>query len=552
MATLGFYRKIRRYLEIFRVFVKYNLFSLLYKEIQRNYVSNNKVTSCYADVENQKNAEKLRLAFEELGPTFVKLGQIMSKRPDLLPQSYIQELSHLQDKVKPLDFTRMIDSFEGFQCTIGGMDEKSSKRSAVDVDFITGVFDEFNTKPIASASIAQVYEASIGGQKVAVKVARPGLIDKINIDLSIINDLKPIIVKVGGFGKKINFDEFLDEFRELLNKELDFRNEARNLKRFHENFADIDEVRIPAVYEDYCTESVLVMEYMEGTPAKELSKIDPEKRSHYAHLISSSYLKQVYLDGVYHADPHAGNILIQEDGGIAYIDFGAVGIIDGELRRNMLNLFYGIYKQNVDIAFEAFLKIANINKEEINVRKFKLDLDDLIAKQNYGMGERQNDNYAKLAMKYNLALPSDFSTLERALVLIEGVCLELDPKFSIIDDARPIIAKVMLQRYSPFRAAEYFQLEGDKYLEIFKNLPQGINDVIETIRGYRIEKIEEKSRQLRRARIVDSTAKYVFVSIIMAASAYLATQPETSISNLGIAGFIVALLLFAALFIKNQ
>ncbi|MBP2030951.1 ubiquinone biosynthesis protein [Methanohalophilus levihalophilus] len=503
-------------------------------------------------MENQKNAIKLRRAFEDLGPTFVKLGQIMSKRPDLLPQSYIQELSRLQDKVRPSEFSEMIRSFEGFQCTIGGSGANRNQTTAVDESYINNFFDNFNTKPIASASVAQVYEAVLDGQKVAVKVARPGLIDKINVDLSIINDLKPIIVRVGGFGKNINFDEFLDEFRELLNKELDFRNEARNLKRFHEAFADFDEVRIPAVHEDYCTESVLVMEYMEGKLVKDLPTMDREKRSHYAHLISSSYLKQVYLDGVYHADPHAGNILIQEDGGIAYIDFGAVGIIDDELRRNMLNLFYGIYKKNVDIAFEAFLKVANINKNDINTRKFKLDLDDLIAKQNYSLGERQNDSYANLALKYDLSLPSDFSTLERALVLIEGVCLELDPKFSIIDDARPIITRVMIQRYSPFRAAEYFQLEGDKYLEIFKNLPQGINDVIETIRGYRIEKLEEKSRQIRRDRIMDSAAKYVFVSIILIASAYLATQPETGIANLGIAGFIVALLLFALLFLKNQ
>ena len=546
----GWYRKSRRYLEILRIFVKYNLFSLLYREIQRNYVSNKKVT-CYADVENQKSAKKLRRAFEDLGPTFVKLGQIMSKRPDLLPQSYIQELAHLQDKVKPTDFNEMIKSFDGFQCTIGEMDADSTQMNSIDVSDINNFFDEFNTKPIASASIAQVYEAVLDGKKVAVKVARPGLIDTINIDLAIINDLKPIIVRMGGFGKNINFDEFLDEFRELLNKELNFKNEARNLKRFHEAFEDNEEVRIPAVHEDYCTESVLVMEYMDGMLVKDLPKMDQEKRSKYAHLISSSYLKQVYVDGVYHADPHAGNILIQDDG-IAYIDFVAVGILDDELRRNMLNLFYGIYKKNVDIAFEAFLKVASINKEDINVRKFKLDLDDLIAKQNYSLGERQNDSYANLSLKYNLSLPSDFSTLERSLVLIEGVCLELDPKFSIIDDAKPLITKVMMQRYSPFRAAEYFQLEGDRYLEIFKDLPQGINDVIETIRGYRIEKIEEKTRQIRRDRIMDSAAKYVFVSIILVASAYLASQPGTSTANLGIVGFIGALLLFAILFLKNQ
>ena len=341
-----------------------------------------------------------------------------------------------------------------------------------------------------------------------------------------------------------------EEILRSLNKELDFRNEARNIKRFQENFESIDDVNIPQVYDDYCTESVLVMEYMEGTPVKNIQDLDSEQRLKYTHMISSSYLKQVYLDGLYHADPHGGNILIQNNS-IAYIDFGAIGIIDGELRRNMLNLFYGIYKKNLDIAFEAFLRIADIKKEDINVRHFKLDLDNLIAKQNYALGQRQNDSYANLALKYNLSLPSDFSTLERSLILIEGVCLELNPDFNLIDDAKPLITKVMLQRYSPGRAMEYFQLEGDRYLEIFKNLPQGVDDVIETIRGYRIEKLENKTNEIKRNRMYENFANYVFLSIILITSAYLATRADTATNELGTAGFVVAILLFGYSFMRN-
>lgn len=539
-------RKVRRYLEILRISTKYNLFSLLYKEINRNYIPGRRGT-CYLDVENQHNARKMRLAFEELGPTFVKLGQIMSKRSDILPQSYIRELAKLQDRVKPLEFEQMLPSFSSLQCAIPGTQNGEPE---ISMEQVMGYFDEFDTKPIASASIAQVYRAKLNNEKVAVKVSRPGLINKINIDLSIIEDLKPFIVRIGGFGNNIDFDEFLYEFRELLNKELDFRNEARNIKRFRENFESIDDVNIPQVYDDYCTESVLVMEYMEGTPVKNIQDLDPEQRLKYTHMISSSYLKQVYLDGLYHADPHGGNILIQNNS-IAYIDFGAIGIIDGELRRNMLNLFYGIYKKNLDIAFEAFLRIADIKKEDINVRHFKLDLDNLIAKQNYALGQRQNDSYANLALKYNLSLPSDFSTLERSLILIEGVCLELNPDFNLIDDAKPLITKVMLQRYSPGRAMEYFQLEGDRYLEIFKNLPQGVDDVIETIRGYRIEKLENKTNEIKRNRMYENFASYVFLSIILITSAYLATRADTATNELGIAGFVVAILLFGYSFLRN-
>ncbi len=540
------FKKLRRYLAIVRVFFKYNLFSLLYHEIHRNYISNRK-GACYIDLEAQKNARKLRLAFEELGVTFIKLGQLMSKRPDLLPLNYVDELSKLQNKVTPLGFEEMMASFAKCGACANGRDMASGDIRST----FTEKFDQFNEKPIASASIAQVYEAVLDGRKVAVKIARPGLIDIINIDLAIINDLKGIIVRIGGFGSNFDIDDFLDEFSDLLSKEVNLLNEARNIKRFGEIFADSRDVHIPAVYDDMCSENVLVMDYMEGTLVKDLEVKDRATRLRYAHLISSSYLKQVYVHGFYHADPHSGNILIREDG-IAYIDFGAVGIIDSELRRNMLNLFYGIYKKNVDIAFDAFIKVAGVNKEEINVHKFKVDLDTLISVQNYALGERQNDSYANLAFKYDLSLPSDFSTLERSLVLIEGVCLELDPGFNLIDDAQKLISMVMMKRYSPLNAGEYFLLEGDRYLEIFKNLPQGINDVIEVIRGYRIEKLEEKSKDIRRDRMMDSLAKYVFLSIILVSSAYLATRGNPDLTLLGMTGFVVSLLLFAIMFLRRS
>ncbi|MGM0770405.1 MAG: ABC1 kinase family protein [Halobacteriota archaeon] len=540
------FKKTKRYLSIAKVFFKYNLFSLLYKDIQQNYVSNRKGT-CYIDVERQKNATKLRLAFEDLGVTFIKLGQIMSKRPDLLPVDYVRELSQLQNKVRALELEEMADSLEGFRT---GCSIRETGSSVIVSEFLSN-FDDFRMKPIACASIAQVYEAQINGKKVAVKIAKPGLIDQINVDLAIINDLKPVMKKVGGFGDNIDIDDFLDEFQDMLNKEVNLLNEARNIKRFEEIFATERQVHIPKVHDEYCTESILVMEYMEGTLVKDLDTTDQRARARYAHIISSSYLNQVYVHGFYHADPHSGNILLRDDG-IAYIDFGAVGLIDSDLRRNMLNLFYGIYKKNVDIAFDAFLKIANINKEEINVHKFKVDLDTLISIQNFSLGERQNDSYANLALKYNLSLPSDFSTLERSLVLVEGVCLELDPGFNIIEDAKKLIAMVMMKRYSPLRAGEYFLLEGDKYLEIFKNLPQGVNDVIETIRGYRIEKLEEKTREIKHERMIENLAKYVFLSIILVCSAYLAAQSEGNLATLGVAGFVVAILMFGVLFLRNQ
>ncbi|WP_407355358.1 ABC1 kinase family protein [Methanolobus sp. WCC5] len=542
------FRKIRRYITILRVFSKYNLFSLLYSEVNQYYVSNRR-TPCVLDVKNRENAVKLRKALEELGPTFIKLGQILSKRPDIVPAIYIEELGNLQDNVNPLDFDTMKVAFEGFRCSIGS--EQISESLENPGFNILDIFDEFNTEPIACASIAQVYEAVLNGKKVAVKITRPNLIDTINLDLAILDDFKPLIVRLIGLGSNFDIGAFFYEFRELLNRELDLSNEARNIKRFQENFADVKEVHVPNIYDEYSSENVLVMDYMEGVTIRKLSQVSPEKKKWYAKVISTSYLKQVYIDGFYHADPHSSNIILQEDG-IAYIDFGAAGTIDDELRRNMLNLFYGIYKKRGDVVFEAFLKITGINREDINVRRFKLDLDDIISKQNYSAGERQSDNYATLALKYNLSLPSEFSTLERALILIEANCLELDPKFNLLENAKPVITKVLMKRYSPFEAFEYLQLEGDRYLEIVKNLPEGVNDVIETIRGYRIERLEKKSDEIRRYRTIDSIAKYVFLFGILVSSTYLAVNGDGYLPFMGTGGFIIAILLFGIMFLKRS
>jgi ubiquinone biosynthesis protein len=538
------FKKLHRYITIFRVFSKYNLFSLLYTEANNYYVSS-KRNPCVADVKNQKNAEKLRMALEELGPTFVKLGQILSKRPDIVPPVYVEELSGLQDNVRSIDFEQMKIAFDGFQCRI---DESGEQVSDFDV---LDVFDSFNKVPIASASIAQVYEAQLNGKKVAVKITRPNIIDTINLDLDILDDMKPLMVKALGLGSNFDIDAFLFEFRDLLNREIDLRNEARNLKRFLDNFEDVKEVHVPQVYDEYSNENVLIMDYMEGVPVKKVSNISAEKRKWYAKIISQSYLKQVYLDGFYHADPHSSNILIQEDG-IAYIDFGAVGTIDDELRRNMLNLFYGIYKKKIDIVFDAFLKISGVYREDINVRRFRIDLDDIISKQNYSVGERQSDNYATLGLRYNLSLPSEFSTLERALILIEANCFELDPKFNLLENAKDIINQVLLKRYSPFEAAEYLQLEGDRYLDIVKDLPQGINDVIETIRGYRIERFEQKSKEIKRYRTVDTALKYIFLIAILISSAYLAVNGEGYLPTMGVVGFSSSIVLFGIMFFRHS
>lgn len=528
--------KLQRYLTIIRVFLKYNLFSLIYKDIHRDYISYKKCT-CFTDNRGSDNATKLRLAFEELGPSFIKLGQTLSKRSDLLPPVYVAELEKLQDRVKALDFDEMRASFSTECICEMSACKHEHNPSCYHCNDILDIFDKFDTRPIASASIGQVYRAVLDGRDVAVKIARPGLTDTIETDLSILDDMKPLMARFLGLGKNFNIDAFMHEFREMLSRELDYRYEAVNIKRLRDNFKDVDNVIIPDVYMSYCRESILVMDYIEGVPVSNLAEADQPLKSHYARLISSSYLKQVYLDGFYHADPHSGNIIVN-DGTIAFIDLGAMGTVNEELKRNMMNFFYAIYKKRTDMATEMFLRIAGLEEEDVDVHGLEKDMDDLIADQHYGPGGRKSDSYAVLALKYDFSLPAEFSTLERAVLLIEGVCLQLDPDYNIMSEAEELIGKVLRERYSPRKAVEGIQFEADEYLEILKDIPKGFADVVKTVRGYRIEKLEGKGSLVKKYAFIGELFKTLFLLVLISTSAYLMVTGEGIISLIGIAGFI--------------
>jgi ubiquinone biosynthesis protein len=308
----------------------------------------------------------------------------------------------------------------------------------------------------------------------------------------------------------------------------------------HDNFKDTDNVIIPDAHLDYCRDSVLVMDFIEGTQIKDLSNVDQNTKSRYSDLIGSSYLKQVYLDGFYHADPHGGNIIVKGDS-IAFIDFGAVGTIDDELKKNMLKLFYSVYNKDVDTATESFLKIAGLTQDDVNIRRFKKDIDDLISDMHYGNREHKSDRYASLALKYDLSLPGEFSTLEKAILLIESVCSKLDPGYNIIYEAEPLLNKAMKERYSSDNLMKTLQLETDEYMEIFKNLPEGIDDVIKTIRGYHLDRLQRRGDFTKKYQLLGNFSKYTFLGILIAASTYL--MVESRFTVIGTIGFTCGLLL---------
>lgn len=548
--------KTKRYLEVSRVLLKYNLIPELYRDLHTDYISNPECT-CSFDIENRETAVKLRQAFEELGPTFIKMGQTMSKRPDLVPQPYVIEMANLQDKVRPIPFEEMAESLDlACICEYQTREERNRKKTEEELKasrerrakaFIE-IFDNFEPDPIASGSIAQVYRGVLDGKPVAVKILRPNLIDLINIDLSILDDFKPIMKKLLGVGKNFAIDAFLLEIREMLTREVDLRIEAVNVRRFEDNFKNVKNVSVPKIYPDYCSANVLTMEFIEGIQIKDIidMQIPQSKKSEYTRTITKSYLKQVYIDGFYHADPHGGNILVEENDTIAFIDFGAVGSIDDELKKNMLEFYYAINNRDVEGATQGFLKIGGVDAKDVEIRRLRKDMDDLIANQNYGLEGRQSDNYAKLGLKYDIRLPGEFSTLQRAILLIEGVCLELDPRYNIKTIAIPVLMDAYKKLNEPKGPALHIEFSTEPVDEKAE-LRAAIREVAEKMEltGDKFLSIKQKENKK------SIFSKEFYLAVLLVVSTYILLY-ENAFAWVGFVGFMGSILITLFLIIRKN
>ena len=533
--------KTKRYLEVTRVFLKHNLIPELYRDFRTDYISNPECT-CSFDLENRQTAVKLRQAFEELGPTFVKMGQTMSKRPDLVPQPYVIEMANLQDKVKPVPFEEMAESLDlACICEYQTRAERIRKKSEEELKAVRErkakafieIFDTFDPNPIACGSIAQVYKGVIEGKPVAVKILRPNLIDTINIDLSIMDDFKPVMKKIIGVGGNFDIDAFLLEIREMLTREVDLTIEAVNIRRFEDNFKNVKNVTVPKIYSDYCSANVLTMEFIKGIQVKDIidMQVPQSKKSEYTRTITKSYLKQVYIDGFYHADPHGGNMLVEENDTIAFIDFGAVGSVDDELQRNMLEFYYAINNSDVEGATQSFLKIGGADSRDVDIHRLRKDMDNLIANQNYGLEGRQSDNYAKLGLKYDIRLPGEFSTLQRAILLIEGVCLELDPRYNIKTIAIPVLMEAYKKLNASKGAALHIEFNTEPVDEKAE-LRAAIREVAEKMDGMGDKFISVKQKGSRG----HVFSKEFYLAVLLIISTYVLLNGGT-FSWVGLLGF---------------
>ena len=379
------------------------------------------------------NPEELRLVLEELGPTFVKIGQILSTRPDILPKEYIEELQKLQDDVRPEEFSIMKKLIE---TELGGD--------------INSIFMEFNTTPIASASLSEVYLAKLmTEEQVVIKIQRPNVREKMLSDIQILRKLAPFI-NFTATGEVVDMKEVVDELNIAIEKELNFIEEMNNIIKFSENNQNVKFIKCPKVYQKYCTDKILVMEYISGTKIDNTHKLKKEGYDIHdiATKITYNYFKQVFEDGFFHADPHPGNIFIHENT-IAYIDFGLMGSLDSNLRKRLNEILEGAATGNIKIITKSIIKIG--------IKKGPLDIDKL-----YEDIETMYDSYIDQAIhefdipqileeiievckKNNINMPKDIILLVKGMMIFQGVLANIDKDLTLMDIAIPYFEEQILE-----------------------------------------------------------------------------------------------------------
>ena len=429
------------------------------------------------ELNKELNQEKQALWIKEqiikLGPTFIKLGQSMGTRPDLLPLPFVKELGTLVDDVPA--FPNEV-AFARIEKELGQK--------------INQVYDEFEVKPVAAASLGQVYRAKLKtGEEVAVKVQRPNLESVIKGDIEILRKVAKFAERFPALNKNADWSGMLREFDETIHEEMDYASEGRNAERFNENFKSWSNIHVPVIHWEATTSKVLTMEFIHGTKVIAIDelrsrRVSPEKVN---RLLIRTYLKQLLEDGFFHADPHPGNLLVMPDGRLAFFDFGMVGRITPKLQAKMIDAFFHVVGKDPDgIAQDLidldFLKPGadEASVREVVIRMFNFHLDLKLKDVNF---KELTYDLADVMYDYPFRLPANFTYIMRALMTLEGIGIVTDPEFNFFLTAKPYAKEFMLKR------------EGKDLRKMFvdKLLGKGDEEGIDWNRTWKLAKMAAKT-----------------------------------------------------------
>jgi predicted unusual protein kinase regulating ubiquinone biosynthesis (AarF/ABC1/UbiB family) len=372
----------------------------------------------------------------KLGPTFIKIGQALGTRADLLPLAYIKELEKLQDKVPAYPTA---EAFARIEKDLGRT--------------IQECYAEIDAEPIAAASLGQVYRARLhNGAEVAVKVQRPNLKEKIESDIAILESFARFANRFSELNESADWEGMLREFDRTIHEEIDYAQEARNADRFRENFKDWQVINVPKIYWTHTSKHVITMEFIRGTKVVDIEGltargISPAKVN---RLLSKTYLKQLLEDGFFHADPHPGNLLVMDSGHLAFFDFGMTGKITPQLQSKMIDAFFHVVGKDVEGIAQDLIDL-NFLKPGVDPETIRPIVENLFRHYlNLKLGEINfkeiTYEMADVMYEYPFRLPSNFTFIMRALMTLEGIGIVTDPEFSFFTTARPFAKEFMLKR----------------------------------------------------------------------------------------------------------
>ncbi len=480
---------------------------------------------------------RARKVLEELGPAFIKLGQILSTRPDIIPIEFCKEFEKLQDKVPPFELNRVEEVIQ------------SELKKPIDE-----IFNNFSSTPVAAASLSQVHYAELkSGEKVVVKIQRPNIKKVVTTDLKILDGLARLLEKHMEESRVYNPVGIVNEFQESILKEMDFNAEATHVVRFQLNFKNNATVYVPKIFRHVSTGKVLTLERIEGTKITDKERIERLglDRKQIAVNGADAILKQVFIDGFFHADPHPGNIFVTEGNKIVFVDYGMVGRIDEETKDQLANILTSIIERDVPEISETFLAMGMI--EDVDVRKLNLGLT-VIMDSYYGLPLKELRvgpllvDIVKLVTQHKVKIPPDLFLLAKTVLTIESVGKSLYPEFNMTTQAKPFVATLLKSRYSPKKIARDIR-KFAKDLNRFKNtLPKDINLILNKIKKGTL-KIDFEHKGLENLILhLDKVSNRIAFSVVIAAlvigsSIIMQTDKGPLLLGfpvLGIIGFLVA------------
>ena len=526
--------RLKRYKDVAMLLIKYGRSDLISKAGLEEAVLPDEMSSATI-----ASADELAKDLEYLGPTFIKLGQLLSTRADLLPGAYLDALAKLQDQIEPFKFE------EVERIVSGELGVRISK-----------AFSDFETTPIAAASLSQVHRASMrDGREVVVKVQRPNIRDLIVDDLEALGEIAHFLDARTELGKRYEFENMLTDLRKSLLRELDFTVEAQNLVKISDNLDEFENIVIPEPIADFTTTRVLTMEFIVG---KKITDLNPLRLMEIdAQVLSDelfrAYLKQILVDGLFHADPHPGNVFLTQDDQIALLDLGMVGRLTGRFQDNLLRLLLAISEGRGDVAAEAAIKMGE-PKEGFDRTQFTNRIVDLVAENSDAVLSRLNAGritleITKISADCWFRLPSQFTMIAKALMNLDRVVYTLDPSFDpnsvIRERATEILERNIIRSVSPSNL-----LAGAVDIKEFaENLPTRVNRILDSIGNnqirFKVDAIDERVVLDGLQKVANRITLGLVVAALIVGAAML-MRVETSFKIFGYPGLAMILFLLAA------